>query len=305
MRVILQVTAGPSQGRQIPLQSGEIARFGRSDFADVCFPGDAEMSEVHFELHCRPDGCSVRDVQGSAGTLLNNQPVSEAAFGDGDMILAGQTTLVASVEGRFYQAADDESVSEQEEDEQPENSKPLAHVFCQSIELEDDSLSLLTPELTTEAFIRRLINEQQYADAIRVLSLYLPKRDAILWAHQSVQFAMAGKLTQEEQVAMDAVIAFLKNPIDDHRRNAMEAAEATEFRSGAAWVALSVFWSEGSIAPVGLPDVPPEDHLCGQGVSGALMMTATSGDPSRIQERFIQILKIGQDALDGLLPLPA
>lgn len=306
MRVVLQVTSGPSLGRQIPIQAGEIARFGSSDFADVCFPSDEQMSEVHFELRCSLNGCSIRDVTGEGRTLVNDQPISETSFNDGDVILAGQTKLTAMVEGKFYSADNREGiVAGHDAVAEPENAPVLAIEFCEPLDLEEDSLRLLLPAMTTDEFISQLIENGQFADAIRVLSIYLPKRDSIFWGHQSVQLALGANLSKVEQDAMDSVLAFLKDPTEENRRQTHAAAEATQFHSGASWVALSAFWSEGSIAPAGLPEVPPDENLCGQAVSGALMMTATAGDPTRCQERFRKILDLGKEVMQGKLKLSA
>ena len=90
MRVILLVTAGPAQGRQIPLQVGEVARFGRSTTADVSFPDDPHMAPVQFQLECFTDRCCLRDL-GGHGTLVNDEPVTEANLCSGDTIFAGST----------------------------------------------------------------------------------------------------------------------------------------------------------------------------------------------------------------------
>lgn len=297
MRLILEVTSGPSEGRQIPLQAGEIARFGSSDFADVCFPTDSEMSDVHFELHCELTGCSLRDVAGSGKTLLNDEPVSESAFHDGDVIIAGQTSLVASIEGKIYSDPSADAEPATATDGDAEDAPQAAIDFCQPLDLEDESLRLLLPGMSVPAFVAELTEHEQFPDAIRVLSLYLPKRQAIAWAHQGVQLASTGKLSPKDQAAMDSVETFLKDPTEENRRAAHAAAAATDFSGGASWVALSVFWSEGSIAPEGLPDVEPDDYLSGQAVYASLLMTATNGDATRINDRYQKILELGQSML--------
>src|SRR6056297_2050934 len=166
MKVILEVQSGPSQGCRIPLQAGEIARFGRSDFADVCFPADPRMAEVHFELDCRHDGCRLRNLDADSGTLLNDQPVTEAAFRDGDQIIAGQTCLLARVQGPVHS---DEAPQDDPEtaDAKTQQTPPItAETLCQPLDLEDASRRLLRPGLPPEAYIEALIEEEQFADAI-------------------------------------------------------------------------------------------------------------------------------------------
>jgi len=297
MKVILHVQSGPSEGRQIPLQAGEIARFGSSDFADVCFPNDPRMSEVHFELHCRQDGCRIRNLDAAVGTLLNDQPVDEASFDDGDRIVAGQTCLRASVQGHFYADPSSETTAEGFADEATDSGPITAEELCQSLALEEASKRLLRPNLLPEPFIDALVEQQQYADAIRVLAIYLPKPTAIRWALECFTTAGHGTLSPTDQNCVHTVHAWLDEPGDSQRRAAKDAAEASEYSGPVSWIAMAVFWSGGSIAPPDLPEVTPDPELCGQGVNAALLMLATQGDPTRAQERFLRIVQAGQDKL--------
>lgn len=299
MRVILQVTAGPAQGRQIPLQSGERARFGRSDVADVCFPEDMEMSEVHFELECQTDQCLVRDMTGSSGTFLNDQQVAEAAIVDGDQIVAGQTQLRTVVKG---QSGDTESKSVDTEDE-PVQPKLSAIELCQMTELEEESLQLFRPNHTPEEFIRVLTENKLYADAIRILTLYLPKRQTIYWVYRGVQDVFPRDLVNEERNAMEAAMAWLKDSSEPNRRAAMAIAEKLEFANAASCVAAAACWSEGSMAPAEFAEVPPDPKLTAQVAAAGLMMTATEGDTETIDDRYRQLLEIGKQILSGELEL--
>jgi hypothetical protein len=296
MKVILEITSGPSQGRRIPLQAGELARFGRSDFADVCFPADPQMAEVHFELHCRHDGCRVRNLDAESGTLLNDQPIDEAVFSDGDQILAGQTCLLARVEGPVYSGSEESSPSNASStDRETSPTAPItAETLCEPLDLEDASRRLLRPGLLPDAYIEALIDDGQFADAIRVLAVYLPKPVAIRWALDCLIAAGQGTLSPQQHACVDAVAAWLDDPGESQRRAAMQAAEASEYSGPASWIALAVFWSGGSIAPPELPEVLPEPQLCGQGVNAALLMLATHGDPTRTQERFSKIVQAGR-----------
>ncbi len=310
MRVILQVTSGPSEGRRIPLQLGEIARFGRSSRADVCFPGDAEMSDVHFELECQAERCLLRDLQSASGTLRNGQVVSEIAIADGDEIVAGQTRLSAQIEGASVRSDDGvggaidgpgEEATASEEDAAVEPWS--AADYCQRLELEDESISLLQAEQTPEAFWRALVEHKRVEDAVRLLSALLSKRAAVWWAYRCVQDILSDTLSADDKAALDAALVWLNEPTDENRRAAMAAAEITEFHSSPSWVAAAAFWSEGSIAPADLPDVPPDELLTSQGVSAALLMAATQGDAAKIGDRFQRILELGEEVLGDGIPL--
>ena len=44
MQLTLQITAGPHAGRKVLLRSGQIARIGRTEWADFSFPRDADLA---------------------------------------------------------------------------------------------------------------------------------------------------------------------------------------------------------------------------------------------------------------------
>jgi hypothetical protein len=303
MRVILQVTSGPSEGRRIPLQNGEIARFGRSDIADVCFPDDASMSGVHFELECQADCCLVRDLQSRGGTLLNAQPISEASLHSGDIIRAGQTSLLTTIQGAPVPSEADQSA----ESQSPRPAAPSEKLrtlpeLCVLLELSADALHWLQPEHQPEAFVAALVEHECYRDAIRFLAFYLPKPQAVWWAYRCVQELWGESISEKENAALNAALRWVEEPSEDHRRSAGTAAELAEFQSAASWVALAAFWSEGSLAPADLPIVAPDERLTSQGVFAALMMTATRGDVRKCQQNFQSIARMGQGLLDNSLP---
>ena len=300
MRVILQVTAGPAQGRQIPLQSGERARFGRSDLADVCFPEDSQMSDVHFELECQADQCLVRDLAGSGGTFLNAQQVAEAAIVDGDEIVAGQTQLRTVVKGQFP-SADAEARTPDQKTEQPKLS---AIELCQMTSLEEDSLKLFRPHHSPDEFIRELAEHHQFADAIRVLTLYLPKRKTIFWALRGVEEVFPRELVARERDALVTVRKWLEDGSEENRRAAMAIAEEMEYANAASCVAAAACWSEGSMGPAEFADVPADPKLTAQVASAALIMTATEGDVQSIGDRYKKLVQIGQKILSGEIEVP-
>lgn len=106
MRVILEVKSGPSAGKRIPLQSGQVAQFGRTEWADFSFPQDSEMSDVHFALECHRDRCVVCDLNSASGTRLNDQSVTRANCRNGDQIRAGQTTFTVFCQGATNELED-------------------------------------------------------------------------------------------------------------------------------------------------------------------------------------------------------
>src|SRR5271165_6085606 len=98
MIVLLEVTSGPSAGKGVRLQSGQSIRVGRTSKSDFVLSADSHISGVHFAIELSETDCRIRDLNSSNGTLVNGQKITTAALQDGDTIVAGETTLRATVE---------------------------------------------------------------------------------------------------------------------------------------------------------------------------------------------------------------
>ena len=98
MRVILEVRREFEGRRSIVVAPGPEMRVGRAKPSDVVLPGDPTMSRAHFALACDGLGCTIRDLDSTAGTLVNGSPIFRAPLRDGDVIEAGQTTFVVRIE---------------------------------------------------------------------------------------------------------------------------------------------------------------------------------------------------------------
>jgi pSer/pThr/pTyr-binding forkhead associated (FHA) protein len=99
MRVILEVIAGPELGRIVRMAEHELRQFGRTDWADVSFPADVRMSQVHFALETDVELCRIRDLESANGIEVNGERVAEHVLADGDKIVAGTTTFRVRIEG--------------------------------------------------------------------------------------------------------------------------------------------------------------------------------------------------------------
>jgi hypothetical protein len=98
MRVLLTVDSGPFEGRKILLQPGQSLKIGRTEWADFAVPHDAHMSGLHFAVRCEQADCTLEDLRSTNGTLVNGQPVKQAALQDGDMLRAGRTQFRVQIE---------------------------------------------------------------------------------------------------------------------------------------------------------------------------------------------------------------
>jgi pSer/pThr/pTyr-binding forkhead associated (FHA) protein len=94
MQIFLETRSDSNAGAKIRLVPGKPLRVGRTDKADHPFPGDKQMSGLHFAIEVSEKGCRLLDLNSSNGTFLNGARVTEALLANGDEIRAGNTVFV-------------------------------------------------------------------------------------------------------------------------------------------------------------------------------------------------------------------
>jgi len=89
----LEVIEGEGKGQVIPLGDGEHT-FGRGKDAVVLVRDPEEtVSRVHFKISVKDGRVSIRDLNSTNGTRVNNEEVEEAEIKQGDTIAAGKVAL--------------------------------------------------------------------------------------------------------------------------------------------------------------------------------------------------------------------
>ncbi|MEO0035144.1 MAG: hypothetical protein RLZZ501_1167 [Pseudomonadota bacterium] len=150
----------------------------------------------------------------------------------------------------------------------------------------------LLPQMTAESR-RRLIGLSCLTDALALclrlsawdeaIGLYaaaLPRREAVWWASLCCGLTAPQDQTLAALRAREAAECWVRRQDEESRRAAQAAAGAAE-PAPEAWVAMAAFWSGGSIAPLGLSEVPPAPHLTATAVQGALGLAAIRPDPAQ------------------------
>lgn len=97
MRLILEVTSGPFQGKRIEAESGQTVSVGRTPKSDVAFE-DNFLSGRHFAIECGLRSCRLRDLKSRNGTKLNGELITDATLKEGDQVHAGRTDFVVKIE---------------------------------------------------------------------------------------------------------------------------------------------------------------------------------------------------------------
>jgi hypothetical protein len=136
-------------------------------------------------------------------------------------------------------------------------------------------------------------------EAARLVAHALPKREAVWWACMCALHTAPTDLPEADRLAREAAELWVRQQTDATRRAAMERAQAVEFGSPEAWSAVAAFWSGDSMAPEGLPAVPPAPHLTGTAVAGSIALAAVRGDVSRRAARLRRFLDSGRNIASG------
>jgi eukaryotic-like serine/threonine-protein kinase len=109
MRVVLEVTEGPGEGKVYEFDSHNVFLVGRSQRCHFCVGPDKKASRVHLMVEVSPTICRVRDLGSQNGVYVNEVKVPEAELQNGDIIRVGRSTLSVSI-ARTPPSAGDETI---------------------------------------------------------------------------------------------------------------------------------------------------------------------------------------------------
>src|SRR5262249_46936566 len=146
--------------------------------------------------------------------------------------------------------------------------------------------------------------KEEFPDAIRFLAHALPKREAVWWACLCARAVAPSPPPAPILAALEAAEAWVSDPSEENRRQAMPAAAAATFGTPAGCAALAAFWSGGSLGPPNVPVIPPGEYLTAHGVAGAIMFAAVSSEPEKAPEKYRSFLALGVDVGNGNRPWP-
>jgi hypothetical protein len=172
--------------------------------------------------------------------------------------------------------------------------------ICARVELSAEARAILLPNLSPQGYLGLLLDNEQYADAARFLAFALPIREGVWWSCVVARVNLVPEPPAGVISALKAAEAWVFSPEDDAiRRNCLACAEALNFDGAASYAALAAFWSGGSMAPEGLPEVVPDPSLGSTGVGAAILLAVTSGPSAQMNDRFRDAIARGIDVANG------
>ncbi|MBM3546264.1 MAG: hypothetical protein FJX54_04890 [Alphaproteobacteria bacterium] len=165
-------------------------------------------------------------------------------------------------------------------------SVALASDVLAKCEPTDDGKKLAQPGMTPSRFVEAAVAAEAFPDAIRFLAFALPIREAVWWACLVVRDSLGKEITPQGAAVLEAVEAWVYKPADANRRAVFAKGEAVGFDNPVGYLALGAFWSGGSMAPPGLPEVPPDPALAPNAVAAAILLAAVVSGPEQAVERY-------------------
>ena len=178
---------------------------------------------------------------------------------------------------------------------------------AERVALGDEARTRLDPSLGVRAYIVQLAGNGLWHDAVNLLAHVMPKREAVWWACKCARIAAGPPPSLVAADALAAVERWVTEPSEERRRAAAEAASRAGMGTPAGLTAMAAFWSSGSLAPAGLPEVPPGETFTARGVAGAIMLSGVLAEPENAPERYKRYIDMGLAIADGvdLPPSPA
>jgi hypothetical protein len=310
MLVVLQATSNGTRTRRIQLRANQIVKVGRSEWADFSFSDDSSMAEVQLEIRSTGDGCMVRSLSTEHPTYVNGQEIQTAALHDGYQIQAGRTKILVRIDGERFspQATIEVAPPAEPSGESQPAVVPLAPLSlvatCAFLEFADEFAAPAANAKSADAFIAQLVEKKEYLSALKLRAYLLGKREAVWWGCLCIRDELDESLPLVQQAAVKSAALWVGEADENHRRAAEQHAAAAKYSGVGATLALSAFWSGGSIAPEGNPDVLPDERLTSQGVAAALISAAYFGDGKKAPGRINAFLAKGKEIADATIPMP-
>lgn len=291
MQATLQLLAGPETGRRIFLKTGQVASFGRTEWSDFAFPYDHRLADVHFSIETTDQAVTLVDLSQGHGVQIDGEKMATCQLRSGQKIKAGSMIFVIGTEV-LYETSGAGPVAVQSQNI-PEATPALAIKVCEAIDLSEPARDILDDTMDVPPYLDKLTDAELLVDALRVLATWLGKRKAVWWGADCVGAACAG--TSDAQAGLLTLSrAWVRDPSEDNRRKALDAAETADSKLPACWLARAAGWSGGSLAPPGLPIVPPDERLTAQALIGTLLLAAVFIDPKLGEGNYRKFIEQGK-----------
>jgi hypothetical protein len=134
------------------------------------------------------------------------------------------------------------------------------------------------------SFVEAAIEAEAWGAALSFCAYLLPRREAVWWGSQSLRRLMRVVPGSE---ALDAAEAWVQEPEEARRREALRVGTAADGCLPSTWIALAAGWSGGSIGPAQLGHLPARPEQTPKAIRAALLMVL-SQMPAEMAGRLVR-----------------
>ena len=160
--------------------------------------------------------------------------------------------------------------------------------------LSENARSLLQDDSAPAAYLDSLEKAELYQDAVRFLATRLAPDSAIKWAVACMRDLQAPEEKNQKDEPLEASERWIKLPNDATRRDARSAADRARDHGPSSLIAMAVFFSGGSVASPGAPEVQPPPGTAQRMAAGSIQVTVVMYQPERLTERYRKALALGK-----------
>lgn len=142
------------------------------------------------------------------------------------------------------------------------------------------------------AFLQWLRRSATPEDAVSFLAYALGRREAVWWAAQSVRLLCRIAVGQED-APLGAAEAWVRDPLDLRRREALRLGMTSNQRLATPWVALAAGWSGGNVGPSAQAVVQATPEMTPRAVRTAILVALATVSARDRSSRLQACIDIG------------
>src|SRR5205085_2773280 len=154
-------------------------------------------------------------------------------------------------------------------------------------------------EITPRQYFGRLLVHDEPGDAVRFQTHSLPKRKAVWWACLCLRSVAEPMRKPKQAEALNAVLRWVLDPSEEHRQAAGKAGKAATFGTPIGAIAMSVFFSGGSIMPPDEPVIPPDPLLTANILTGTIVGLMGEVPPEKAKATLLSFMALGISVATG------
>jgi hypothetical protein len=185
---------------------------------------------------------------------------------------------------------------------EPSVQIPDLEDFCLEIGIGRVARLYLRPGITPRQYFARLLIHNEPGDAVRFQTFSLSKRAAVWWACLCLRSVVDPMRKPKQAEALKAVLRWVLDPSEEHRQAAGKAGKAATFGTPIGAIAMSVFFSGGSIMRPGEPAVPPDPLLTANILSGTIVGLIAEVPPDKAKATLMNFIALGISVALGKYP---